>query len=83
LSFSHDDFLLALAQHDFAFEVGQTVRGKISGHENDGVYVDIGGKSAAFLPEQEITLAAGQKFEDLLPLQSERRRADYAFLAPA
>jgi small subunit ribosomal protein S1 len=71
LSFSHDDFLLALEQHDFAFEVGQTVRGKISGHEKDGVYVDIGGKSAAFLPEQEITLASGQKFEDLLPLQSE------------
>ena len=71
MSFSHDDFLLALEQHDFTFEVGQTVRGKISGYENDGVYVDIGGKSAAFLPEQEMTLASGQKAEDLLPLQSE------------
>ncbi len=71
MSFSHDDFMLALEQHDFAFEVGQTVRGKISGYENDGVYVDIGGKSAAFLPEQEMTLASGQKAEDLLPLQSE------------
>lgn len=71
MSFSHDDFLLALEQHDFAFEVGQTVRGRISGHENDGVYVDIGGKSAAFLPEQEMTLKSGQKAEELLPLQSE------------
>lgn len=71
MSFSHDDFLLALEQHDFAFEVGQTVRGKISGYENDGAYVDIGGKSAAFLPEREITLATGQKIEDLLPIQTE------------
>jgi small subunit ribosomal protein S1 len=72
LSFSHDDFLKALDQHDFAFEVGQTVRGKIASYGSDGAYVDIGGKSAALLPTREVTLAADQTLEALLPVDTER-----------
>jgi small subunit ribosomal protein S1 len=72
LSFSHDDFLKALDQHDFSFEVGQTVVGKIANYGNDGAYVDIGGKSAALLPLREVTLGADQKLEEFLPIQTER-----------
>jgi small subunit ribosomal protein S1 len=72
LTFSHDDFLRALDAHDFSFEVDQTVQGKVASHANDGVYIDIGGKSAAFLPEREVNLMADQKLEDLLPVGTER-----------
>jgi small subunit ribosomal protein S1 len=72
LSFSHDDFLKALDQHDFAFEVGQTVLGKIASYGSDGAYIDIGGKSAALLPVREVSLGADQKLEELLPVQTER-----------
>jgi small subunit ribosomal protein S1 len=72
LSFSHDDFLKALDQHDYSFEVGQTVVGKIASYGSDGAYVDIGGKSAALLPLREVTLGFDQKLEELLPVQTER-----------
>lgn len=72
MSFSHDDFLKALDQHDFAFEVGQTVLGKIASYGSDGAYIDIGGKSAALLPVREVNLGADQKLEELLPVQTER-----------
>jgi small subunit ribosomal protein S1 len=72
LTFSHDDFLRALDAHDFSFEVDQTVQGKVASHANDGVYIDIGGKSAAFLPEREVNLLADQKLEALLPVGTER-----------
>jgi small subunit ribosomal protein S1 len=72
LSFSHDDFLKALDQHDYSFEVGQTVVGKIASYGSEGAYVDIGGKSAALLPVREVSLGADQKLEELLPVQTER-----------
>lgn len=72
MSFSHDDFLKALDQHDYSFEVGQTVVGKIASYGSDGAYVDIGGKSAALLPLREVTLGSDQKLEELLPVQTER-----------
>jgi small subunit ribosomal protein S1 len=72
LTFSHDDFLLALDQHDYTFEVGQTVHGKVVNHDSDGAYVDIGGKSTALLPTREIYIPDGDKIADVLPLQTER-----------
>ncbi len=56
LSFSMEDFEKALTQHDYGFAVGQTVKGIIADHVNDGAFVDIGGKAAAFLPQQEASL---------------------------
>lgn len=72
MSFSHDDFLKALDQHDFSFEVNQTVVGKVASYGNDGAYIDIGGKSAALLPLREVSLGADQKLEELLPVNTER-----------
>jgi small subunit ribosomal protein S1 len=72
LTFSADDFAQALAQHDFNFEVGQTVDGKPVSHDNDGVYVDIGGKATAFLPLEEISRFAQPDLEALVPLNEER-----------
>jgi small subunit ribosomal protein S1 len=72
LSFSTDDFAKALEQHDYQFQRGQTVRGKVDSYDSNGVYVDIGGKSAAFLPMDEVSLKAFAALEDVVPLQQER-----------
>jgi small subunit ribosomal protein S1 len=76
LSFSTDDFAKALEQHDYQFQKGQVVRGTVANYDSDGIYIDIGGKAAAFLPIDEastrrITNAAekfpaGEEFEFLI-----------------
>ncbi|MGD1851942.1 MAG: S1 RNA-binding domain-containing protein, partial [Cyanophyceae cyanobacterium] len=67
-----DDFMAALDQHDFVVEVGQGVKGKPAEFSNDGVYVDIGGKSAAFLPNGEAPSTAVGSPEEWLPLGQEQ-----------
>ncbi|HCF26782.1 MAG TPA: 30S ribosomal protein S1 [Cyanobacteria bacterium UBA11049] len=73
-SFSMDDFALALEKHDYHFQKGQVVRGKVFQYENDGAYVDIGGKSAAFLPLVEASLKplTASDLSTVLPLQEEQ-----------
>ena len=72
LSFSAEDFAQALSQHDYTFQVGETVWGKAVSYDNDGVYVDIGGKAAAFLPSREVSLQATANVAEVLPLQEDR-----------
>lgn len=71
-SFSMDDFAKALEQHDYQFSKGQVVRGKVFQYDNDGAYVDIGGKSAAFLPLTEVSLKSVTDLSLVLPLQEEQ-----------
>lgn len=66
-----DDFAKALEQHDYQFQKGQVVRGKAFQYESDGAYVDIGGKSAAFLPLAEAGLKPVTNLSEVLPLQEE------------
>jgi len=72
LSFSSDDFAKALEQHDYQFHKGKIVHGKAVSYESDGVYVDIGGKSAAFLPTEEASLKRISSLADAVPLNEER-----------
>lgn len=72
MSFSTDDFAKALEQHDYQFQKGQVVRGKVANYESDGIYVDIGGKAAAFLPLEEASLGRIANLEEFLPLGEER-----------
>lgn len=72
MSFSTDDFAKALEQHDYQFQKGQVVRGKVASYESDGIYVDIGGKAAAFLPLEEASLGRVANLEEFLPLGDER-----------
>jgi len=68
LSFSSDDFEKALEQHDYSFQRGQVVRGVIHSHSSDGIYVDIGGKAAAYLPNDEATLRRSMDLSTVLPV---------------
>ncbi|MFK0732950.1 MAG: S1 RNA-binding domain-containing protein [Gloeotrichia echinulata GP01] len=70
-SFTMDDFAKALEKHDYQFQKGQVVHGKVFQLDHDGAYVDIGGKSSAFIPRDEASLRAVTDLSEVLPLQSE------------
>ncbi|HHP7243640.1 MAG TPA: S1 RNA-binding domain-containing protein [Elainellaceae cyanobacterium] len=72
MSFSSDAFAKALEQHDFNFQRGQVVRGKVFSHDATGAYIDIGGKSAAFLPIDEASLTRIADLSETLPVDEER-----------
>jgi small subunit ribosomal protein S1 len=72
LSFSTDDFAKALEQHDYQFQRGKVVRGKAFSYGSEGAYIDIGGKSTAFLPIAEASLRRFTDLSAVVPLQEER-----------
>jgi small subunit ribosomal protein S1 len=67
-SFTMDDFAKALEKHDYQFQKGQVVYGKVFQLDPDGAYVDIGGKSSAFVPRDEASLRAITDLSEVLPL---------------
>jgi small subunit ribosomal protein S1 len=71
-SFSMDDFAKALEEQDFEFNKGQIVRGKVYEYDSEGAYVDIGGKSLAFIPLREASVERVTDISQVLPLQEER-----------
>ena len=72
MSFSSDDFEKALEQHDYSFQRGQVVRGVIHSYDTDGIYVDVGGKAAAYLPRDEASLKRLADVSATLPVGEER-----------
>ncbi|QCS48192.1 30S ribosomal protein S1 [Picosynechococcus sp. PCC 11901] len=68
IAFSMDDFEHALTEHDYHFEQGQVVTGKIFEHLSDGVLVDIGGKSPGFSPLRDALLAGETDAHVALPV---------------
>ncbi|QYX31386.1 S1 RNA-binding domain-containing protein [Sphaerospermopsis torques-reginae] len=70
-SFSMDDFAKALEKHDYQFQKGQVVHGKVFQLDHDGAYVDVGGKSSAFLPRDEASLRAVTDLSEVLPMNEE------------
>ncbi len=71
-SFSMEDFEKALEQHNYQFQQGQVITGKAVNYEIDGIYVDIGAKSLAFLPANEASLHAVTDPAAIVPLHEER-----------
>ncbi|EAZ94131.1 S1 RNA-binding domain-containing protein [Crocosphaera chwakensis] len=72
ISFSMDDFTKALDQYDYKCEKGQVIRGKVIQHTDEGAFVDIGGKSAGFVPINEVDLQSRPNLAEILPLDEER-----------
>lgn len=66
-----DDFEKALEKYDYEFQKGQVVRGKAVSYDSDGVYVDIGAKSLAFVPGQEASIRGIRDLSVALPLDEE------------
>lgn len=72
MTFSTDDFARALADYDYDFKAGSVVRGTVVGHGTEGAYVEIGGKSDAFVPFKEAALGPIESLEAALPLHEEQ-----------
>ncbi len=70
-SFTMDDFAAALEKHDYHFQKGQVVKGKVFQIDPDGAYADIGGKSSAFIPRHEAALREVIDLSEVLPLHEE------------
>jgi small subunit ribosomal protein S1 len=70
--FSMDDFAKALNAEAVSFEKGELVRGKIHSYDSDGVYVDINGKSLAFVPAAEVAADESADLSALLPIGDEQ-----------
>jgi small subunit ribosomal protein S1 len=66
-----DDFANALESYNYEFQKGQIVRGKVVSYDTNGVYVDIGAKSLAFVPEQEVSLRGVKELSAVLPQDEE------------
>jgi small subunit ribosomal protein S1 len=71
-TFSMDDFAKALDAEVVSFEKDQLVRGKIHSYDSDGVYVDIQGKSLAFVPAEEVAADESADLSALLPIGDEQ-----------
>ncbi len=66
-----EDFEKALGQHDYQFQQGQIIHGKAVNYEIDGIYVDIGAKSLAFLPANEASLRGVTDPAAIVPLNED------------
>lgn len=64
-SITDADFEELLAKYDNPFKSGDLVKGIVYGYDSEGVIVDVGGKSAAVVPNKEVS-AEGKKPEEVL-----------------
>lgn len=71
ISFSMEDFEKALDTHDYVFQKGQVVRGKVFEYDSNGAYIDMGGKSPGFVPMSEAGLGRVTHLSEVLPLEQE------------
>ena len=71
-AFSMEDFENALQDYDYEFTRGQKIQGTVVQITSDGAYVDIGGKSPAFVPTNEAALGFVNNLEATLPIGETR-----------
>jgi len=72
---SQDDFELLLEKYDYHFKKGDIVKGIVCGFDSDGVIVDIGAKSAAYVPNYEVSSDRKIKADTIL-----EKGKEYEFL---
>jgi small subunit ribosomal protein S1 len=59
-----DDFAKALEAETISFEKGTVIKGKVFSHDTNGAYIDIKGKSLAFVSIEDV----GSDLDTLLPI---------------
>lgn len=70
-----DEFEALLSRYDYRFQKGDLVKGIVSGYDNTGVTVDIGAKTAAFVPMKEAKVNFDTPVEETL-----KKNGQYEFL---
>ncbi len=73
--YSDCDFESLLAKYDYNFKRGDIVKGVVCDYESNGAIVDIGSKSAAFVPSYEVSSDRNAKVENVLD-----KNTEYEFL---
>lgn len=63
---SNDEFEALLSKYDRSLKKGELVKGTVYGYDSEGVVVDIGSKSAAVVPEKEVSVENKKPEEVLL-----------------
>lgn len=56
VSFTHEEFAALLDQYDYHFSPGDVVPGTVFSIEPKGALIDIGAKTAAYIPVQELSI---------------------------
>ena len=70
-----EEFEALLSKYDYGFQKGDLVKGVVCGYDNSGVIVDIGAKTAAFVPSKEAKLNNDASVEETL-----KKGEQYEFL---
>ena len=66
IGFTHDDFAALLDKYDYHFSPGDTVAGTVFSIEPRGALIDIGAKTAAYIPIQEMSINRVDAPEEVL-----------------
>eukprot|EP00894_Picocystis_sp_ML_P004150 jgi/Pico_ML_1/54667/g47.t2 len=64
--FTYERFQELLDKFDFKFKAGDKVTGHVLRIDNRGAYVDIGAKSAAFVPTHEVSIGSLARIDEIL-----------------
>ncbi len=72
IGFTHDDFAALLDKYDYHFSPGDIVPGTVFSMEPRGALIDIGAKTAAYIPIQEMSINRVDAPEEVL--QSDETR---------
>lgn len=63
--------LIQSGEYEYSIERGQIINGRIVEYDKDGVLVDVGSKSEAFLPMKEVADSSVEDIASFLPVDSE------------
>ena len=74
-TYSDDEFEKLLSNYDYSFQKGDLVKGIVCSYDSSGVIVDIGAKTAAYVPMKEATLDKNTPVEEVL-----KKNQEYEFL---
>jgi small subunit ribosomal protein S1 len=66
IGFTHDDFAALLDKYDYHFSPGDIVAGTVFSLEPRGALIDIGAKTAAYIPIQEMSINRVDSPEEVL-----------------
>ncbi|MGK7921554.1 MAG: S1 RNA-binding domain-containing protein [Trichodesmium sp.] len=66
VGFTHDDFAALLDKYDYHFSPGDIVAGTVFSLEPRGALIDIGAKTAAYIPIQEMSINRVETPEEVL-----------------
>lgn len=72
IGFSREDFAALLDRYDYRFSPGDVVPGTVFSLEPRGALIDIGAKTAAFIPLQEMSINRVESPEEVLQSNEER-----------